>query len=67
MYDAMFKKNPLMSLWMSAANSAAGHARGLWMTEMQRQQSAMMQEFTKQMIDFWSGAWFVRTCTKGAE
>jgi hypothetical protein len=67
MYDAMFKKNPLMSLWMSAANSAAGHARGLWMTEMQRQQSAMMQEFTKQMIGFWSGAWFVRTCTKGAE
>jgi hypothetical protein len=67
MYNAMFKKNPLMSLWMSAANSAAGHARGLWMAEMQRQQSAMMQEFTKQMIGFWSGAWFVRTCTKGAE
>lgn len=57
MYNAMFKKNPMMSLWMSAANSAAGSARGLWMAEMQRQQSAMMQEFTKQMIGFWSGAW----------
>ena len=44
MYNAMFKKNPLMSLWLSAANSAAGSARGLWMAEMQRQQSAMMQD-----------------------
>jgi hypothetical protein len=51
MYSAMFKNNPMMSLWMSAANSTAGSARGLWMAEMQRQQSAMMQEFTKQMID----------------
>ena len=60
MYDAMFKKNPMMSLWMSAANSAAGSARGLWLAEMHRQQSAMMQAFTKQMIDFWSGAWGAR-------
>ena len=57
MYDAMFKKNPMMSLWMSAANSTAGSARGLWLAEMHRQQTAMMQAFTKQMIDFWSGAW----------
>jgi hypothetical protein len=55
----MFKKNPMMSLWMSAANSAAGSARGLWMAEMQRQQSAMMQEFTKQMIHFWTSTWMV--------
>jgi len=52
----MFKKNPMMSLWLSAANTAAGSARGLWMAEMQRQQSAMMQQLTKQMTDFWSGA-----------
>jgi hypothetical protein len=56
MYNAMFKKNPFMSLWLSAANSAAGSARNLWMAEMQRQQSAMMQAFTQQVIDFWSGA-----------
>ena len=61
----MFKKNPLMSLWMSAANSAAGSARGLWMAEMQRQQSVMMQEFTNQMIDFWSGAWAARMVSTG--
>jgi len=67
MYDAMFKKNPLMSLWLSAANSAAGSARGLWLAEMQRQQSAMMQEFTRQMIDFWSGAWCARMVSTGRE
>ena len=57
MYNAMFMKNPLMSLWMSAANSAAGSARGLWMAELHRQQRAMMQDFTKQAINFWSGTW----------
>jgi hypothetical protein len=65
MYNAMFKKNPLMSLWLSAANSAAGSARGLWLAEMHRQQSAMMQEFTRQMIGFWSGAWLVPRATAG--
>jgi hypothetical protein len=65
MYNAMFKKNPLMSLWLSAANSAAGSARGLWLAEMQRQQSAMMQEFTRQMIGFWSGAWLVPRAKAG--
>jgi len=65
MYDAMFKKNPMMSLWLSAANSAAGSARGLWLAEMHRQQSAMMQAFTKQMIDFWSGAWGARMVSTG--
>ena len=60
MYHVLFKKNPLMSLWLSAANSAAGSARGLWMAEIERQQRAMMQEFTRQMIDFWSGAWCAR-------
>ena len=66
MYNAMFKKNPMMSLWMSAANSAAGSARGLWMAETQRQQSAMMQSFTQQMIDFWSCAWGARMVSSGA-
>lgn len=66
MYDAMFKKNPMMSLWLSAANSAAGSARGLWLAEMQRQQSAMIEAFTSQMIDFWSGAWLIPAARAGA-
>jgi hypothetical protein len=63
----MFKKNPIMSLWLSAANSAAGSARGVWMAEMQRQQSAMMQAFTQQVIDFWSGALVVPPAKAGAD
>ena len=34
-------KNPWLSLWLSAANSAAGAARGFWTAEMRRQQKAM--------------------------
>jgi hypothetical protein len=67
MYNAMFKKNPLMSLWMSAANSAAGSARGLWMAEMQRQQSAMTQASTRQMIQFSTSAWMVSPAKADAE
>lgn len=33
-------KNPLMSMWMSAANKAIGTGRGLMTAEMRRQQSA---------------------------
>ncbi len=37
-------KNPWMSLWLSAANRAAGTARGLWMAEAQRQQRALARK-----------------------
>ena len=37
-------KNPFMSLWLSAANRAAGPARGLLTAEMRRQQKAIMRE-----------------------
>jgi hypothetical protein len=40
-------KNPWMSLWLSAANRAAGSARGLWMAEAQRQQQAFAKEVAK--------------------
>jgi hypothetical protein len=52
-------KNPFLSLWLSGANSAAGAARSFWSAELQRQQTAMMNEMTKQMIRFWTGAWTV--------
>ncbi len=39
-------KNPWMSLWLSAANKAAGPMRGAVAAEMKRQQTAM----TKQMF-----------------
>lgn len=37
-------KNPWLSMWMSAANSAAGAARGFWTAEMRRQQKALLNE-----------------------
>ena len=36
-------KNPFLSMWLSAANTAAGSARGFWTAELHRQQKA----FTK--------------------
>jgi hypothetical protein len=40
-------KNPWMSLWLSAANTWAGAARGFWTAEMHRQQKAMLNEMSK--------------------
>jgi hypothetical protein len=60
----MLKKNPLMSLWLSAANAAASSARGRWTGEVRRQQSAITQQFAKQMTEFWSGAWGTRSVSR---
>jgi hypothetical protein len=40
-------KNPWLSLWMSAANTATGTVRGFWTAEMHRQQKAMMKEVAR--------------------
>ncbi|WP_142848495.1 hypothetical protein [Telmatospirillum sp. J64-1] len=53
------KKNPMMSLWLSGANQAFSAGRGLWMAEFYRQQNLMMNEMTKQMLQFWTGAWML--------
>jgi len=37
-------KNPWLSLWLSAANTWAGAARGSWTAEMYRQQKTVMNE-----------------------
>ena len=49
--DAM--KNPWMSMWMSGASAWTNSARGLYAAELQRQQSAMATEMTKQMMSLW--------------
>lgn len=48
-------KNPFMSFWLSAANQWASASRGLWMAEMHRQQTAMLDQMTRQWLAFWSG------------
>ena len=40
-------KNPWLSLWLSAANTWAGAARGFLTAEMRRQQKAMLNEMTR--------------------
>ena len=49
--------NPWLSMWLSAANSWAGPVRGFWTAEMQRQQTAMMNEITRQATQFWMAPW----------
>ena len=49
--------NPWLSLWLSAANSWAGPVRGFWAAELQRQQTAMINEMTRQMVQFWTASW----------
>ena len=40
-------KNPWMSLWLSAANKAAGTTRAFWAAEARRQQQAFTKEVMK--------------------
>ncbi|MDM0011963.1 hypothetical protein QTH87_05860 [Variovorax sp. J22P168] len=49
------KKNPLMSMWLSAANKSIGAARGQAVGAAKRQAGAMQADAVKQIADFWSG------------
>ena len=42
-------KNPWMSMWLSAANKAAGAARGFGTAELRRQQKTMANEAARAM------------------
>lgn len=50
------KKNPAMSMWLSAANSVAGAARGQASAAAKRQVATTQAEATRQIIGFWTGA-----------
>jgi hypothetical protein len=41
--------NPWMSMWLSAANKAAGAARGFGMAELHRQQKTIAKETERAM------------------
>lgn len=56
MRNPWIKKNPLMSMWLSAANSAMGSARGHATAAAKRQAGTMMSTGAKQMVNFWSSA-----------
>ena len=42
-------KNPWMSMWLSAANKAAGTARGFGTAELHRQQNTMAKKAARAM------------------
>lgn len=51
-------KNPWMSMWLSAVNSAVAPARGQMAAEMARQQNAMAKAWTEQATRAWMSMWF---------
>ena len=50
------KKNPLMSMWLSGANAAAGAARGRATAAGKRQAASVMSQGVKQWASLWTGA-----------
>jgi hypothetical protein len=50
------KKNPWLSMWLSGANAIAGAARGRATAHARRQATTMMNQGTKEAIDFWTHA-----------
>jgi len=63
MNNPWMKKNPLMSMWLSAANRTLGSARGQATRAARRQIGAAQADATRQIVDFWSGK-TARTATK---
>ena len=49
------KKNPLMSMWLSAANKTMGSVRGRARASAKRQVGAIQAEAARQVVDFWTG------------
>lgn len=50
------RRNPLMSIWLSAANRAASTGRGVMMAAARRQQAAATKAATKEVSTFWARA-----------
>ena len=47
------KKNPFMSMWLSAANKAAGTARATAAGAAKREVAHAQADATKQVLEFW--------------
>lgn len=47
-------KNPFMSLWLSAANKAAGTARGKATAAARRQIATAQTDTMRQFLDLWA-------------
>ena len=58
------KKNPLLSMWLSAANKTVGTARAQAAGAARRQAGAVQAEAARQIVDFWSGKPARKTAAK---
>ena len=47
-------KNPFMSMWLSAANKAAGTARGTATAAAKRHIATAQADAMRQLLDFWA-------------
>jgi hypothetical protein len=56
MTNPWLNKNPIMSMWLSGANTVLNSARGRATAEGKRQAAGMMAEGRRQMVGFWTGA-----------
>jgi hypothetical protein len=54
MSNPWLKKNPFMSMWLSAANSIAGSARGQAAGQVKRAGRAAASKATSDWIDLWT-------------
>jgi hypothetical protein len=50
------KKNPFMSMWLSAANRVGGSLRGQATAQVKRQVNAAVTEATRDNLKLWSDA-----------
>ena len=56
MSNPWLKKNPFMSMWLSAANSVASSARGRVAAEAKRQTTVATQKVAGDMFTLWANA-----------
>ena len=52
-------QNPWLNLWVDAFETWSSGVREFWLSEMHRQQSALMREATHQQMESWTRAWTV--------
>jgi hypothetical protein len=56
MRNPFLKKNPFMSMWLSAANSMAGSMRGQAVAHAKRQAASATTKATTDLVDLWANA-----------
>ena len=55
MSNPWLKKNPFMSMWLSAAHSTANAARSRIAAEVKRESSVALAQATQDVFNFWTG------------